>query len=84
MPGELKPNESLNCNISMTINNAQPEQNYNIIINVKENKEIISEPFEIKIKIKKPKVEIDPMKEKQNKANQIYEEIKKQFAANED
>ena len=84
MPGELKPNESLNCNISMTINYAKAEQEYKIIINVKENNEIISDPFEIIIKINKPKEEVDPMKEKQNKANQIYEEIKKQFAAHED
>ena len=82
MPGELKPNESLNRDISMTINNAQPGQEYNIIINVKENNEIISDPFEIVIKINKPKE--DPMKEKQIKANQIYEEIKNQFTAHKD
>ena len=67
MPGELKPNESLNCYISMTINNAQPEQEYNIIINATENNEIISDSFEIIIKINKPKEET--MKQKQILAN---------------
>ena len=84
MPGELKPNESLNFNISMNINNPKPGQEYKAIINAKENDEIISDPFEIIIKINKPKEEIDPMKQKQNKANQIYEEIKNRFAAHED
>ena len=84
MPGELKPNESLNFNISMNINNPKPGQEYKAIINAKENDEIISDPFEIVIKINKPKEEIDPMKQKQNKANQIYEEIKNRFAAHED
>jgi hypothetical protein len=79
MPGELKPNESLNFNISMNINNPKPGQEYKAIINAKENDEIISEPFEIIIKINKPKEEEDPMKQMQNKANQIYEEIKNQF-----
>ena len=77
MPGELKPNESLNCNISMIINNAQPGLKYNIILNAKENNEIISDPFEIIIKINKPQE--DQMKQKQTQANQIFEEIKEQF-----
>ena len=84
MPGELKPNESLNFNISMNINNPKPGQEYKAIINAKENDEIVSDPFEIIIKINKPKEEVDPMKQKQIKANQIYEEIKNQFAAHED
>ena len=82
MPGELKPNESLNCNISMTINNAQPGLKYNIILNAKENNEIISDPFEIIIKINKPQE--DQMKQKQIQANQIYDEIKSQFLNHED
>ena len=82
MPGELKPNESLNCNISMTINNAQPGQKYNIILNAKENNEIISDPFEIIIRINKPQE--DQMKQKQIQANQIYDEIKSQFLNHED
>ena len=77
MDGELKPNESLNCNISVTINNPQPEKEYKAIIYSKENNEIISEPFEIIIKINKPKE--DPIEQKQIQANQIYEEIKEQF-----
>ena len=79
MPGELEPNGSLNCNISMNINYPKPGQEYKAIIKAKENDEIISEPFEIIIKINKPKEEEDPMKQMQNKANQIYEEIKNQF-----
>ena len=82
MPGELKPNESLNCNISMTINNAQPGLKYNLILNAKENNEIISDPFEIIIKINKPQE--DQMKQKQIQANQIYDEIKSQFLNHED
>ena len=82
MPGELKPNESLDCNISMTINNAQPGLKYNIILNAKENNEIISDPFEIIIKINKPQE--DQMKQKQIQANQIYDEIKSQFLNHED
>ena len=77
MDGELKPNKSLNCNISVTINNPQPEKEYKAIIYAKENNEIISDPFEIIIKINKPQV--DPKKQKQIQANQIYEEIKDQF-----
>ena len=82
MNGELKPNELLNCNISMMINNAQPGQEYNITLNATENKEIISEPFEIIIKINKPKE--DPIEQKQTQANKIYEEIKNQFLEHED
>ena len=77
MDGELKPNKSLNCNISVTINNPQPEKEYKAIIYAKENNEIISEPFEIIIKINKPKE--DPIEQKQTQANKIYEEIKNQF-----
>ena len=79
MPGELKPNESLNCNISMNIINPQPEKEYKAIIYAKENNEIISEPFEIIIKTKE-----DSMKQKQIQANQIFEEIKNKFAAHKD
>ena len=81
MDGELKPNESLNCNISVTINNPQPEKEYKAIIYSKENNEIISEPFEIIIKINKPKE--DPIEQKQIQAK-IYEEIKNQFLEHED
>jgi len=79
MPGELKPNESLNYSISMNINNPQPEKEYKAIIYAKENNEIISEPFEIIIKTKE-----DSMKQKQIQANQIFEEIKNKFAAHKD
>jgi hypothetical protein len=82
MQGELNPNESLNCNVTMNINNPQPEQEYKIIINVKENNQIISDPFEMIFKINKPKE--DPMKQKQDQANKIYEEIQNEFAAQAD
>ena len=67
MPGELKPNESLNCNISMNIINPQPEKEYKAIIYAKENNEIISDSFEIIIKINKPKEKT--LKQKQILAN---------------
>ena len=82
MPGELNPNESLPCNITMNINNPQAGQDYKIIIYAKENNDIISDPFEMIVKINKPKE--DPMKQKQEKANQIYEEIQNEFAAQAD
>ena len=79
MPGEFEPNQSLPYTISMNINNPKPGQEYKAIIYAKENKDIISDPFEIIIKINKPKEEEDPMKKVMNQANQIYEEIKIQF-----
>ena len=83
MPGELKPKQSFPCTVTMNINNPQAGQEYKIIIYAKENKKIIvSDPFEIIIKINNPKE--DPMKQKQMKASQIYEEIKDQFAAQAD
>ena len=77
MPGEFEPNQSLPYTISMNINNPKPGQEYKAIIYAKENKDIISDPFEIIIKINKPKE--DPIEQKQIQANQIYEEIKDQF-----
>ena len=77
MPGELEQKNSINYSISMNINNPQPGKEYKAIIYAKENNEIISDPFEIIIKINKPKE--DPIEQKQIQANQIYEEIKDQF-----
>ena len=77
MPGELEQKNSINYSISMNINNPQPGKEYKAIIFAKENNEIISDPFEIIIKINKPKE--DPIEQKQIQANQIYEEIKDQF-----
>ena len=82
MPGELKPNESFVGTVTMNINNPQAGQEYRIIINARENNEIVSDSFEIIIKINKPKE--DPMKQKQDQANQIYDEIQSQFAAQAD
>ena len=77
MPGELEQKNSINYSVSMNINNPQPGKEYKAIIYAKENNEIISEPFEIIIRINKPQE--DPLKQKQTQANQIYEEIKNQF-----
>ena len=77
MPGELEQKNSINYSVSMNINNPQPGKEYKAIIYAKENNEIISDPFEIIIKINKPKE--DPIEQKQIQANQIYEEIKDQF-----
>ena len=82
MPGEFEPNQSLPYTISMNINNPKPGQEYKAIIYAKENKDIISDPFEIIIKINKPQE--DQMKQKQIQANQIYDEIKSQFLNHED
>ena len=83
MQGELKPKDSLPCAITMNINNPQAGQEYKIIINVKENNEIVSDSFEIKIKINKPKEEEDPRKQKEIQANKAFEEIKNQFPNHE-
>ena len=83
MQGELKPKDSLPCAITMNINNPQAGQEYKIIINVKENDEIVSDSFEIIIKINKPKEEEDPRKQKEIQANKAFEEIKNQFPNHE-
>ena len=83
MPGELKPKESLPCTVTMNINNPQPGQEYKIIINAKDNNEIVSDSFEIIIKINKPKEEEDPKKQMEIQANKAFEEIKNQFPNHE-
>ena len=83
MQGELKPKDSLPCAVTMNINNPQAGQEYKIIINVKENNEIVSDSFEIIIKINKPKEEEDPRKQKEIQANKAFEEIKNQFPNHE-
>ena len=78
MNGELKPRNSLNCSVSMCINNPKPGKEYKIIIYVKEKgeKNNISDPFEIMVRIKQAE---DPMIQIKNQANKIYEDIKNQF-----
>jgi hypothetical protein len=76
MRGELEPRQSLNCSVSMCINNPQPGKEYKIIIYVKEGDKNISDPFEIIVKIKQVD---DPMKQIKLQANKIYEDIKNQF-----
>ena len=78
MNGELEPRNSLNCSVSMCINNPKPGKEYKIIIYVKEKgeKNNISDPFEIMVRIKQAE---DPMIQIKNQANKIYEDIKNQF-----
>ena len=83
MQGEFNPKDSLPCAVTMNINNPQAGQEYKIIINVKENNEIVSDSFEIIIKINKPKEEEDPRKQKEIQANKAFEEIKNQFPNHE-
>ena len=83
MPGELNPKQSLPCTVTMNINNPQPGQEYKIIINAKDNNEIVSDSFEIIIKINKPKEEEDPKKQMEIQANKAFEEIKNQFPNHE-
>ena len=78
--GEVKPNTSFNGNACLNIINAKPEKIYKMIIYVRERGQDknISEALEINIKIKR-----DLEQERINKANKIYEEIKKDFPENE-
>jgi hypothetical protein len=76
MPGELEPKESLNSSTTIKINNPQPGKEYKMIIYAKFDDKIVSDPLELIIRIKKVE---DPMIQKKNKANEIFEEIKNQF-----
>ena len=74
--GELAPKKSLNSSTTIKINNPQPGQEYKMIIYVKIDDKIVSDPFEIIVKIKQAE---DPMKQINMKANALFEEIKNQF-----
>ena len=69
------------CGITLTIDNAKQDQTYEMVIYIREkgkNKNI-SEPLKIVVKFKKAE---DPAKQKEKKANQIYEELKDEFQEN--
>jgi hypothetical protein len=72
--GELAPKKSLNSSTTIKINNPQPGQEYKMIIYVKIDDKIVSDPFEIIVKIKQAE---DPMKQIKMKAN-INIKIKEQ------
>ena len=74
--GELAPKKSLNSSTTIKINNPQPGQEYKMIIYVKIDDKIVSDPFEIIVKIKQAE---DPMKQIEMKANALFEEIKNRF-----
>ena len=78
MPGDFEHDDSEEFNISLKINDPKPNQTYKLIIYVREqnNDEDLSEPLEIIIKINP---EEDPIQLRKKQANQIYEEIKKEF-----
>ena len=82
MTGPFEPNNNANFTISLSIENAKPNQTYKLVIYVKEkfSDKIISEPFEIYIRISQAE---DPIEQKQKMAEQIFEELKIEFKEHE-
>ena len=78
LAGEFEPEESMNFNISLRIDNARPNQIYKMVIYVREknSRKNLSDPFEICIRIINND---DPIQQRQNIANKIYEEIRNEF-----
>ena len=78
MAGQFQPNDTGNFSISLGIDNPKPNQIYKIVIYVREKKsnKNLSEAFEINVEIKQDE---DPMKHKQRKAEEIYEELIEEF-----
>ena len=78
MNGDLKPQDSQNVSLALSINEPKVDSEYKMTIYVREkNKDKnISQPLEICIKVKQYE---DPIQKKQNEAVKIYEELKKQF-----
>ena len=78
MAGQFEPNDTGNFNISLGIDNPKPNQIYKIVIYVREKKsnKNLSEALEINVEIKQDE---DPMKHKQKKAEEIYEELIEEF-----
>ena len=78
LAGEFEPEESMKFNISLRIDNARPNQIYKMVIYVREknSRKNLSEPFEICIRIINND---DPIQQRQNIANKIYEEIRNEF-----
>ena len=78
VPGEF---QAFECGTTLMIDNAKQDQTYEMVIYIREkgkNKNI-SEPLKIVVKFKKAE---DPAKQKEKKANQIYEELKDEFKEN--
>ena len=78
VPGEF---QAFECGTTLMIDNAKQDQTYEMVIYIREkgkNKNI-SEPLKIVVKFKKAE---DPSKQKEKKANQIYEELKDEFKEN--
>ena len=78
VPGEF---QAFECGTTLMIDNAKQDQTYEMVIYIREkgkNKNI-SEPLKIVVKFKKAE---DPSKQKEKKANQIYEELKDEFQEN--
>ena len=78
MAGQFGPNDTGNFSITLGIDNPKPNQIYKIVIYVREKKsnKNLSEAFEINVEIKQDE---DPMKHKQKKAEEIYEELIEEF-----
>ena len=78
LAGEFEPEESMSFNISLRIDNAKPNQIYKMVIYVKEkdSRKNLSDPFEICVRIINND---DPIQQRQNIANKIYEEIRNEF-----
>ena len=78
MNGDLKPQDSQNVSLALSINEPKVDSEYKMTVYVREkNKDKnISQPLEICIKVKQYE---DPIQKKQNEAVKIYEELKKQF-----
>ena len=78
LAGEFEPEESMKFNISLRIDNARPNQIYKMVIYVREknSRKNLSDPFEICIRIINND---DPIQQRQNIANKIYEEIRNEF-----
>ena len=78
LAGEFEPEESMKFNISLRIDNARPNQIYKMVIYVREknSRKNLSDPFEICVRIINND---DPIQQRQNIANKIYEEIRNEF-----
>ena len=78
LAGEFEPEESMKFNISFRIDNVRPNQIYKMVIYVREknSRKNLSDPFEICIRIINND---DPIQQRQNIVNKIYEEIRNEF-----
>ena len=83
MAGEFEPNSNAIFSVTVAINNPKPEQIYKMVIYVREknSKKNLSEPLEINVKTKQAE---DPIQQRQKRAEEIYEDLKKEFHDYED